>query len=548
MPLHQKNAILTDVLDMDISILPYASVPQLAAKDVAYATQNPALKPFYQYHPTLESFRQVLADKAKQPIDRALLVTTLKEQYRNLEASRSVKLNIELLAEDNTFVVVTAHQPSLFTGPLFYWYKVFTAINLAKELGIAYPDFNFVPVLVNGAEDHDFEEINNAYIFGKTLRWEHDAVGGACGDMSTRTLAPVLAQLKEVLGESENAAQIYQHIEAAYTSHEKYADATIDLVNRLFGNYGLVALNMNVPAFKRKFIPIMREELFQQSSQALISATQDALAAAGFSGQAHARDINLFYLQNNRRDRIVRDGEGFSILNTDLRFTAAEMEAELEAHPERFSPNVVLRPLFQELILPNLAYVGGGGEIAYWLERKSQFAHFGINYPVLLRRNSLLWIDKATSSRIEKLGLRVHDLFIDTDFLIKQYVALNSEGELSLQPEMAQLKALFEQIRLKALGVDATLEKAVLAEGVKQEKVIEQLEGRLARAEKQKHETAVNQIRSLKEKLFPGNGLQERTDNFLNFYLKYGSQFAEVLQEVIDPFVEGFVVVRDDEA
>lgn len=546
MPLHQKNAILTDVLDMDISILPYASVPQLAAKDVAYATQNPALKPFYQYHPTLESFRQVLADKAKQPLDRALLVTTLKEQYRNLEASRSVKLNIELLAEDNTFVVVTAHQPSLFTGPLFYWYKVFTTINLAKELGIAYPDFNFVSVLVNGAEDHDFEEINNAYIFGKTLRWEHDAVGGACGDMSTSTLAPVLAQLKEVLGESENAAQIYQHIEAAYTSHEKYADATIDLVNRLFGDYGLVALNMNVPAFKRKFIPIMREELFQQSSQALISATQDALTAAGFSGQAHARDINLFYLQNNRRDRIVREGEGFSILNTDLRFTAAEMEAELEAHPERFSPNVVLRPLFQELILPNLAYVGGGGEIAYWLERKSQFDHFGINYPVLLRRNSLLWIDKATSSRIEKLGLRVHDLFIDTDFLIKQYVALNSEGELSLQPEMAQLKALFEQIRLKALGVDATLEKAVLAEGVKQEKVIEQLEGRLARAEKQKHETAVNQIRSLKEKLFPGNGLQERTDNFLNFYLKYGPQFAEVLQEVVDPFVEGFVVVRDD--
>jgi uncharacterized protein YllA (UPF0747 family) len=239
-------------------------------------------------------------------------------------------------------------------------------------------------------------------------------------------------------------------------------------------------------------------------------------------------------------------GEDFAILNTDLRFSPAEMEAELEAHPERFSPNVVLRPLFQELILPNLAYVGGGGEIAYWLERKAQFAHFGINYPLLLRRNSVLWIDKATSSRIEKLGLRVHDLFVDTEFLIKQYVALNSEGELSLQAEMAQLKALFEQIRLKALEVDATLEKAVLAEGVKQEKVIEQLEGRLVRAEKQKHETAINQIRSLKEKLFPGNGLQERTDNFLNFYLKYGPQFGAVLEEVVDPFAEGFLVVRDE--
>jgi uncharacterized protein YllA (UPF0747 family) len=146
---------------------------------------------------------------------------------------------------------------------------------------------------------------------------------------------------------------------------------------------------------------------------------------------------------------------------------------------------------------------------------------------------------------MEKLGLRVQDLFIDTEFLIKQYVALNSEGELSLQSEMGQLKNLFEQVRLKALSVDPTLEKAVLAEAVKQEKVLEQLEGRLVRAEKQKHETGINQIRNLKEKLFPGNGLQERTDNFLNFYMKYGEGFGEALKEVIDPFVEGFVVVRD---
>jgi bacillithiol biosynthesis cysteine-adding enzyme BshC len=364
--------------------------------------------------------------------------------------------------------------------------------------------------------------------------------------MSTETLGPVLAQLKALLGESENGAYIYQQIEAAYTGHALYADATIDLVNRLFGKYGLVALNMNVPAFKRLFIPIMREELFQQSSQALIAATQDALTAAGFFGQAHARDINLFYLQAHRRDRIVREGDFFSILNTDLKFTPSEMEAELEAHPERFSPNVVLRPLFQELILPNLAYVGGGGEIAYWLERKSQFTHFRLNYPMLVRRNSVLWIDKATSSRMDKLGLRVQDLFVDTEFLIRQYVALHSEGELSLKEEMILLQALFEQVRRKALSVDPTLEKAVLAEAVKQEKVLEQLEGRLVRAEKQKHETGINQIRSLKEKLFPGNGLQERVDNFLNFYMKYGEGFGEVLKEVVDPFVEGFVVVRDE--
>jgi bacillithiol synthase len=528
---------------MQHHLIPFSSMPQLAATDVAYATGNPALSPFYKYDVSLENFAAVIADKQNEETPREVLVEVLKTQYQGRLEAPLVQANIEKLLSPTTFTVVTAHQPALFTGPLYYIYKIFSTINLAEQLKAKFPSYDFVPVFVSGGEDHDFAEINHANLFGKTLRWEDETAGGSVGAMSTAGLSAVLEELKTVLG--ENGASLYQTIHEAYTQNEGYGIASIDLVHRLFHQYGLVALNMAEPAFKRLFIPIMREELWGQVSQGFIEQTQAELNDVGFSSQAHAREINLFYLQAGRRDRIIREGEGFQVLNTDLYFSDIMMEEELEANPQFFSPNVVLRPLFQELILPNLAYVGGGGEIAYWLERKSQFEHFSINFPMLMRRNSVLWLDKATCQKMDKLGLTVEDLLQDTDLVIRQYVGKNAESELNLVEEMADLKTLFEKIRQKSLQVDPTLEKAILAEGVKQEKVIEQLEGRLMRAEKQKHETSLNQIRGLRDKLFPNNGLQERTDNFLPYQLKYGESFFAELKKGLNPFLQGMIVLED---
>jgi uncharacterized protein YllA (UPF0747 family) len=221
------------------------------------------------------------------------------------------------------------------------------------------------------------------------------------------------------------------------------------------------------------------------------------------------------------------------------------MDAELQAYPERFSPNVVLRPLYQETILPNLAYIGGGGEIAYWLERKAQFEHFGVNFPMLVRRNSVLWIDRASSQKMERLGIGFQQLFQETDLLVRQFVATQSTAPLDLNKEIQELSDIFERVRAKAVQVDPTLEKAVLAESVKQTKVLEQLESRIIRAEKHKHETAVNQLRALREKLFPNNGLQERHYNFLMFYLQYGEDFFQMLKRHLHPLENGFLVIED---
>jgi len=528
---------------MHVNRIPFQQISQFSNKDIAYATRHPALRPFYKYEVSIENFGQVIEDKKMDQTDRQLLVSVLREQYTAYHAGEGTLANITLLGDERTFTVTTAHQPCLLTGPLYFIYKAFSAINLAEALRSAYPAYHFVPVFVLGSEDHDFEEINHIHLFGKKLQWENEE-SGSCGKMGTASLQPLLADLAGILGDSDHAKEILEIITTAY-SHKTFGAATVHLVSQLFSLYGLIVLDMNHPSFKRKFEPYMRRELLEQASRALVETTTSELEAAGFSGQAHARDINLFYMRDQFRERIVLEEGLYKVLNTDYVFTQEEILAELEQHPEYFSPNVIMRPLYQECILPNLAYIGGGGEIAYWLERKEQFAYFGINFPMLVRRNSLLWVDKNTGKRMDKLGLRIEDLLEETESLIRRYVKEHAVAELSLKEEKTALESVFQGIGQKALKIDATLEKAVLAEAAKQIKGLEQLEDRLLRAEKQRHEVELNQLRALREKLFPGNGLQERYDNLLPYFLAYGWDFFKTLKEHLHPLEPGLVVISE---
>jgi bacillithiol synthase len=529
---------------MKIHKISYDAIPGLAERDKAYIAETPDLRPFYKYPVNLASFEQVMQDKMHDKTDRATLVRVLKSQYQGRTASAATLQNIENLKEEHAFTIVTAHQPSLFTGPLYYIYKIVSAINLVETLRRNYPGCKFVPVFITGGEDHDFAEVNHLHLFNKTLTWENEE-SGAVGLMKTSSLQPVLAQLKEVLGTSENATRIYDLIERTHTQHELFGDAVCDFVVELFKEQGLVVLNMYDAALKQLFKPIIKEEIFRQSSHPLVSKTIGQLAEAGYPAQATPREINFFYLREQLRERIVFEDGRYKVVNTGLEFIEKEMAEEIDRHPERFSPNVIMRPLFQELVLPNLAYIGGGGELAYWMERKAQFEHFGINFPMLIRRNSALWLDGGAAKRMRKLGLEPEDLWEGAEDLIKSYLHKNAASEFQLPAEKQQLESVFQTIAEKTKAVDASLVKTVWAEHAKVLKSLSGLETRLTRAEKQKHDNAVQQIRSLKEKLFPGNGLQERHDNFLPFYLRYGEEFLKVLLENIHPLEKKFVVVED---
>ncbi len=600
---------------MHISKIPFSELPMLAKTDRAYSENDPLLSDFYKYAPKLESFEQIIADKKNDKTDRKTLVEVLRAQYKNLEKFTNVQNNIKALLSENTFTITTAHQPSLLLGPLYFVYKIFSVINLCEKLNksMGYevlgkagnPTLNtkyvtptFVPVFVIGGEDHDFEEVNNINIFGKKLVWEKSDLltkenqpnishsnAGAVGMMHTDSLKPVLEELKKMMNvdTDETAAELYAKIEKAYTSDTLYQDATQDLLNALFGKYGLVVLNMNDKTLKRLFILVMEREIREQPSKKLVQDTQAQLETRGFKPQAFARDINLFYMGDSRlvswspsqlvqdqptnrptdhptnfRERIVEEDGIYKVLNTEkLWICLSNILEELHAHPERFSPNVVLRPLYQETVLPNLAYVGGGGELAYWLERKTQFEYFGINFPMLVRRNSVLWLDKTTQEKLSRLKIdtgqlsvdkeqnnfQLKDLALHPDVLAKKYVAGNTTQALSFEEEKKELAAIFDKITERAKSVDASLEKTVLAEKTKQLQAVEAIEARLVKAEKQRHETSLNQLRALQQKLFPNQGLQERTDNFIPIYIKQGDAFFEVLKDNLNPFEQGLMVI-----
>lgn len=291
---------------MKIKQLPFQEIPQFSERDVAYVNAHSTLRSFYKYEVALESFNQVMKDKAQQSIDRAILVKVLEEQYHDFSAHKLVAQQIQSLAHPNTFTVVTAHQPSLFTGPLYFIYKIFSTINLAEQLNQNYPEHHIVPTFVLGNEDHDFDEINHLHLFGKKIIWQNEE-SGAVGQMSTASLKTVLEELKMVLGNSERAQHIFQLIEHCFTTHSTYGTATQAFLHELFKDYGLVVFNMNHSKLKQAFIPYIKEEIFHQPSKKIIEQTQIALSKVGFNAQAIPRDINFFYLSEQLRERIVQE-------------------------------------------------------------------------------------------------------------------------------------------------------------------------------------------------------------------------------------------------
>jgi bacillithiol synthase len=512
-----------------------------------YVSGSPSLEKFYKYPPSYEIFDRIMEEKSMQNVDREVLVNELTNQYKGFDTSNEVLNNISSLADDNTFTITTAHQPGLLTGPLYFVIKILAAINMAEELNKRYPDNYFVPVYWLGGEDHDFEEINHFHLFNKTYTWETKS-GGPVGRMSTQSLKPLLDELEMVLGDSDFANEWKSLIKTAYLEQDNLGNATKYIVDSLFRDYGLVILKSDSPAFKKLFIPVMNDELMEMASRSLVQEKISKLEEAGYYGQAFPREINLFYMMDDFRERIIFDASTgkYKVNNQPITFTVETLQQEVGQHPERFSPNVILRPVYQETILPNLAYVGGGGETAYWMQLESVFEHFKVNFPMLLVRNSVLWLDKGAAKKAKQLELEPMDLFMETESLIKEYVRRNADGELSLKTEIDAIENTLLQLQQRAKDIDPTLENTVGAEATRIIQSVEKLEARMLKAEKRKHEVKLNQIRVLKQKLFPENKLQERYDNITSYYLKYGDTFIPALKDALKPLDEEFVIVMDE--
>jgi bacillithiol biosynthesis cysteine-adding enzyme BshC len=527
---------------MRTSRIPFEKIKSLSFKDVTYQAQPDWVTEFIRFTPDLDGLKKAVAVRKDFSVDRSLLVSVLEAQYRNLDETTNVKQQIAQLGNENTFTVITAHQPSLFGGPAYYFYKICSAINLAETLKKEMPQYHFVPVLINGGEDHDFDEVKSLNLFGKTLAWETDQKGSV-GRFGTEGLEKVLEELSVILGENETATGLRDIFEQSLRVAESYNDFVLRWVHILFGKYGLVVANMDTPRLKKSFIPYMERELLQRESEKLVLETQERLQQFHFKPQAFPRDINLFYMMDGIRERIVFENSLYNIQHTDLSFTEHEIIEHLHAFPERFSPNVVMRPVYQESVFPNIAYVGGGGEIAYWLERKKQFEHLGVFFPALIRRNSVMCISRGMQKNMDKLGITEEDLLLDEERLIIRYIEKHANTDFHLNEENDFISALFSKLSGKAKSIDPTLENLVLSEGHKVEKALDAIETRLKRALKQKEEIHINQLKNLRTKFFPGNGLQERSESFLQQIVSEDSGLLDDFVNLLNPLEKTFLFV-----
>ena len=501
------------------------------------------LRSYYEAPPTWQGMEEAIKVKGQQPLDRSALVQVLKEQYSTVECPAAVATNIESLLSPGTFTVCTAHQPNLFSGPLFFIYKILHAIRLAGELNKTFTDARFVPVYYMGSEDADKEELNHTYVSGKRYDWQ-TAQTGAVGRMVVdASITQLLAGITGQLHVLPYGGDVMSLLEQCYTPGKTIQQATFELVHALFARYGLVVLIPDHGVLKKLMRPVFEDDLFRQTPSAIVEQTGAALGKQ-YNIQAHPRDINLFYLEQGIRNRIVKQDEHFHVHDTDLRFTESELKALLQESPERFSPNVILRGLFQETILPNVAFIGGGGELAYWLQLKELFRHYSVPFPVLLLRNSFLVVEKAARQRIEKWQLSPSDLFQTELQIINSLLA--QQGKLPhLNGEAAQLSAVYEDLKKLVAGVDVTLAQHVAALKTSALKRVEILEKKLARAERRKHQALQHQVRQLKENLFPYNGLQERVENFSSFYAKWGSGFIDQLLQHSLALEQQFTVLTE---
>lgn len=528
---------------MKFTHLPFQQTGFFSKTMSDYLEKNENIQQFYHNFPDLDGFAKQIEEKKNFPKDhRSTLMKVLNKQYKNVDASELTLENIQSLENENTFTITTGHQLNLFTGPLYFLYKIISTINLCEELSEKFPKQHFVPIYWMATEDHDFDEINYFNFRGKKVAWNRPD-GGAVGRFSLEGLQEVLGEFSKEIGNSRNAKYIQQLFENAYVKHSNLSEATHYLANELFNEYGLVIIDADDAELKTLFAPIMEDELLHQTSYKAVSKTIVELEK-NYKVQVNPREINLFYLGENSRERIIREGDRFIVNDTTISWSEGEILERLKEEPENFSPNVIMRPLYQEVILPNLCYIGGGGELAYWLELKDYFTDVEIPFPIVLLRNSVQIASEKQAKKLGNLSISWEELFLKQHDLLAKKVRENSDIQFSFQDGKELLNQQFLALRRVANETDVSFIGAVDAQERKQLKGLENLEKRLLRAEKRKHADLVSRITTLQDELLPNHSLEERQRNFSEFYIEYGPNLIESLKEALQPLQLEFTILE----
>lgn len=474
----------------------------------------------------LESIPDQIRKKDFSDEKRQTLVDVLREQYDGSFHS-AVKGNLDRLLSPNTYTITTGHQLNLLSGPLYSIYKVAQVISMSRELNDRYPDQHFVPVFWMASEDHDYEEIDHIHLFGKSIRWERETASKAVGRLDLSGVETFLSQVEDLYQDPEMKAKVTKLIEP-YRSKSNLTEATRDFMRNLFDEYGLLILDGDQKELKEQMVSSFQHEVQEASTYNAVSEANEQLEKQGYHQQVYVRPCNLFHLSaSGERTRIEKDGDQFHFAGKN--YSSEELSAMIADKPQEFSPNALLRPLFQETILPNLVYTGGGGEIAYWLQLKGVFAAFNVPFPMVRVRDSYILLHERDLELMEEKSLSFKDLKEDLGVIGKELVLEEVGSDLDLSKEKALFSELQESLKERAANIHSGLVNSVEAELTKMEKFLSNIEGKMIRAEKKKHEVSLKKIEKLRDKIYPNRGFQERFENVLPYVLKDDNFVKEIV-------------------
>lgn len=471
-----------------------------------YLDPQSDLRSFYQYPVQQPDFSQIVADKARENTDRATLQAVIAEQYKGLVLSEKSQAHLDRLADPNTFTITTGHQLVLFGGPLFTTYKVLTAIKLAEQLCERHPDNHFVPIFWIHTEDHDFEEVNH---FFSSYEEKH----GYPGDFQAKVGDHILTEAIEALRPGHLKATLQHH----YRAGQSMTDAFRGFINELFGPYGVLMLDADHPRLKAQFRQVIQEEIADAAAFQAVTQTSQAMAEAGYPLQIAPREINLFYLDELGRNRIVAVNGHFEAVDRSFRWTREELQQMVWEQPQYFSPNVSLRPLYQEMILPNLCYIGGWGELAYWLQLKGVFEHFGVNFPLLLPRMSATILRPGEATAWHEKGFTFADLQTSLSQLHRKYMPqVWDDTDFCAQSAeiLQQIERLHQQI---ASEISPTLARSGEALKTKTQRFLQNLEKKAQRVMRHRFPRPFAEIETLKQAIQPDGLVQERILSLASF-------------------------------
>lgn len=515
-------------------IIPIRSLEHLIKDlDYAFQTHDEKLLPFIGKMPTSSNFQTQINTKSFTSEKRIKLNKIITQQYKNCEIDTLEQPNLEKILELNTFFVTTAHQPNLMTGPSYFFYKIISTIKLAQLINNENHNSHTIPCYVIGSEDHDFEELGHFYLLGNRIELTQNR-GIAFANYPIEDLIPVVEKIKNILPPSTNTSNLVTLLEKCIRQTKTIGEFTMLFMHEIFGKYGLVIIDMAGREAKLAFAPIMMEELTKSISYPLVQNTILKKQSQNLGAQAFPREINLFYHGKNGRIRIEKVSDGWQTIDKTHQWNASQLEDDMARTPENFSPNVILRPLIQELILPNIAYVGGPGEMAYWMERMDQFNHYQIEFPILVRRDSFFILSEKLLKKWQKLGLPIRELFKSKEDLIKKINEDNFDQTIMVDFRRDIINAL-DQLVQKSQAIDDPLRQSMEAEKARWIKNIDNVESKISKAMKIKNDAFIQSGLQVQGTLFPNGNWQERTESFLGFIAQFGFELIDYLIQEANP-------------